>query len=53
MGPRTPSHQPKENGQQCLVGDINGLIVKRQAMEYKQSFCCSRIKSKVNCPTGQ
>lgn len=35
------------------MGDINGLKEKRQAMEYEQSFCCSRIKSKVDCPTGQ
>lgn len=34
------------------MGDISGLNEKKQAVEYEQSFCCTRIKSKVDCPTG-
>jgi len=53
MGPRIPPDQPEVDGQQVLVGDINDLNEKRQAMEYEQSFCCSRIKNKDDCPISQ
>lgn len=50
MGARTPPDQPEMDGQQVYVGDINSLNEKRQAMEYKQNFCCSRIKAKLIAP---